>query len=427
MSESFSVYDMLGWNRPEAPGDKVLERVHELLTTYVVLPSPEAADAVVLWIAATHAIGAWTHATRLVVRSPEKRCGKSRLLDIVAGLSSRPLMTVNATVAAIFRSLGDVPPTLLVDEADTIFGSRKVAEQNEDLRGLLNAGFQRGRPMLRCVGPNQIPTEFPTFAMVALAGIGQLPDTIEDRAVVISMNRRTATEHVAPYRARRDGPELDLVRDEVEAWVRSVEDTLRVAEPVFDLEDRAADCWEPLVAIADAAGGTWPGRARRSAQKLAGEHDAAAVEASLGVKLLADISEVFDGESMFSADLVAKLIGIPDAPWASFGLDERGLARRLAPYGVRPDRLRDSGDRRRGYHLVQLEEVFSRYLPRDPSHLSHRPNVALTCEDAGTDLFGGTDRTVPASSTVPVNVQVNDLRDGGTAGTRPPTRTAKPW
>ncbi len=131
------------------------------LTRYVILPSAEAAIAVALWIAATHAQPSWAHAPRLVIRAPEKRCGKSRLLDIVEGTCHAPLITVNASPAAVYRAIGtDVPPTLLVDEADTIFGG-KNAEANEDLRGLLNAGHQRNRPAIRWDAATRTPGTHP--------------------------------------------------------------------------------------------------------------------------------------------------------------------------------------------------------------------------------------------------------------------------
>jgi hypothetical protein len=181
-------------------GAHLLDELHTAVTRYVVLPTPEAADAVVLWIAASHAQPAWEHAPRLAAVSPEKRCGKSRLMDVVDATCHRPLITVNATVAAVFRSIGDDPPTLLVDEADTIFGTKRQAEHNEDLRGLLNAGHQRNRPALRVVGVGtaQHVQKFNTFAMAMLASIGALPDTIMDRAIVVRMRRRALHEKVNP-------------------------------------------------------------------------------------------------------------------------------------------------------------------------------------------------------------------------------------
>lgn len=164
----------LDHGQPDAAA--LLDELRTALARFVVLPSEQALDATVLWIAATHLQQVWQHAPRLAVVGPAKRCGKSRLLDLLTETVHRPVITVNSTAAAIFRSISDEPPTLLVDEADTIFGSPKVAEKNEEMRGLLNAGHQRGRPVLRVVGKEHTPHSFATFAMAALAGIGDLPD-----------------------------------------------------------------------------------------------------------------------------------------------------------------------------------------------------------------------------------------------------------
>src|SRR6266511_2750474 len=198
---------------PPDEGAALLARLHEALCRYVVFPSPEAADAATLWTAATHGQQAWEHAPRLVLTSPEKRCGKSRCQDVIAETGYRPLITVNATVPAIVRSLGDDPPTLIVDEADTIFGTKAKADQHEDLRGILNAGHQRNRPMLRWDVTTRSLERLPTFAMACLASIGDLPDTIMDRAIVVRMRRRGPGEQVRPYRTRRDAPPLRELGD----------------------------------------------------------------------------------------------------------------------------------------------------------------------------------------------------------------------
>ena len=262
---------------PAADGAALLAQLHAALTRYVILPSAEAAIAVALWIAATHAQAAWAHAPRLVIRAPEKRCGKSRLLDIVEGTCHAPLITVNASPAAVYRAIGsDTPPTLLVDEADTIFGG-KNAEANEDLRGLLNAGHQRNRPAIRWDNATRSLETIPTFAMAALAGIGAMPDTIEDRAVVIRMRRRAPGETVAPFRHRRDRPALTaLAADLARPGSARTCPSSNEAEPVMPLEDRAADTWEPLIAVADLAAGEWPELARHAAVMLTADRDEAA-------------------------------------------------------------------------------------------------------------------------------------------------------
>ncbi len=359
------------------PGAALLDRLHAELTSYVILPSEHAADAVCLWIATTHAIGAFEVAPRLAITSPEKRCGKSRLLDVIEATCHAPIATADTTTAALVRSIRpDTPPTLLIDEADAKFGSKRAAEQNEDLRALLNAGFQRGRDALRCVGPMSKVEPFPTFAMAALAGIGALPDTITDRAVNVRMQRRPNGRSVAKYRLRRDKPRLKKLGDELGKWASSVLATLRVAEPHLPVDDRAADTWEPMVAVADAAGGSWPNRARAACAAMTAEAEQADTDASLGRLLLAGVRAVFTTAGhaeISSAELVAHLRAIEDAPWSAFDLDQRKLARRLGEYGVKADRIDSTGPdgkRRqlRGYKLTDLTDAFARYLSDSPSN-----------------------------------------------------------
>ena len=354
-------------------GAHLLDELHTALTKYVVLPSPEAADAVVLWIAASHAQPAWEHAPRLAAVSPEKRCGKSRLMDVVDATCHHPLITVNATVAAVFRSIGDDPPTLLVDEADTIFGSKRQAENNEDLRGLLNAGHQRNRPALRMVGVGtaQKVGKFNTFSMAMLASIGELPDTIMDRAIVVRMRRRAPHEKVAPFRTGRDAPPLHDLRDRVAEWVRDHLDELGDTDPRMPVEDRAADTWAPLVAIADLAGADWPARARRAVLVGVQEAEEGDGEASLRLQLLADLKAVFgDAQALHTRTILDRLHQLEESPWKDlFGkaLDPRGLSRRLQPYGIKPTDVREVGDgpNLKGYRREDLHDAWTRYLVRD--------------------------------------------------------------
>jgi hypothetical protein len=355
-------------------GAAILDRLRDTLTRYVVLPSPEAADATVLWIAATHALQAWAHAPRLVIRAPEKRCGKSRLLDIVEGTCHQPLITVNASTAAVYRSIGSAdPPTLLVDEADTIFGG-KQAESNEELRGLLNAGHQRNRPTIRWNSTQNRMETIPTFAMAALAGIGAMPDTIEDRAVIVRMRRRAPGEHVAPYRHRRDGPALRRTAAELRDWLRGNLARLEHAEPLMPLEDRAADTWEPLIAVADLAQADWPERARHAAETLTAERDGDGVSSDR-IRLLIDCRTAFGPfDAMPTAALLTTLKADPEAPWAEYGgasgtgLTAMRFGAMLRDYGIRSDTIRfpPPTGQAKGYHRASFTDAWARYCPPDP-------------------------------------------------------------
>lgn len=386
---------------PEPPnggvvdGADLLDRIAAAVSRYCILPSPHALTGVVLWVACTHLTDAFEHAPRLVARSAEKRSGKSRLLEVVDALVHDPLRAVNATVSYIFRSLnGDgMPPTLLLDEADTIFGTKVKAEQNEELRGLLNAGFQRGLTFGRTVGPQHTPTEFQTFAMAALAGIGQMPDTIEDRAVVVVMRRRKRTETVEPYRTRKDRPGLVALGDELSEWAASVAEAATGYEPSdLGVEDRAADVWEPLVTVADMAGGRWPALAREAAAYMVNEAEADTGEASLNVRLLSDLRDVFDEQGadfLTSATVCELLHGIEESPWGQFDLNPSRLSRRLREYGISPGR--NAAGNARGYRRADLLDPWERYLPAPMASEGVR-----SCQNGldlreRSDAFGATD------------------------------------
>ncbi|HEX4721021.1 MAG TPA: DUF3631 domain-containing protein [Pseudonocardiaceae bacterium] len=346
-------------------GAVLLDQLHAALTTYVILPTPEAADAVTLWIAATHAQPAWAHAPRLVIRGPEKRCGKSRLLDIVEATCHNPLITVNASPAAVYRSITDDPPTMLVDEADTIFGPK--ADGNEDLRGLLNAGHQRNRPAVRYEAASNRVITIPTFCMAALAGIGAMPDTIEDRAVVIRMRRKAPGEKAAPYRHRRDRPGLQALTERLSEWMRADLVTLERAEPAMPVEDRAADTWEPLVVVADYAGGPWPDRARTAVLTLTTEA-AENGQVSTRIRLLADCRTAFDTDTaLATAVLLDRLKADPDTPWLDYGpagLTAAKLGALLREYDIRSANIRfPDGAQAKGYQRADFADAWTRYCP----------------------------------------------------------------
>lgn len=304
-------------------GSELLDELRAHVAQFVILPSQEALDAATLWVAATHLQPAWQHAPRLAVVGPAKRCGKSRLLDVLTETVHEPMLTINTTPAAVFRSITEEPPTLLVDEADTIFGTPKMAEKNEEMRGLLNAGHQRNRYVTRVVGNDHTPHRFSTFAMAAMAGIGDLPDTIMDRSVVIRMRRRAEGESVKPFRSRRDIPALHDLRDRIAAWAKPLLDKAADLEPVMPVEDRAADTWEPLVIVADLAAGRWPSLARAACAQMVAAEVQAEEDHPSGARILADLRRVFVGQRevdcLSTDELLYQLRKDPEGPWAEWG------------------------------------------------------------------------------------------------------------
>ncbi|MGH3811600.1 MAG: DUF3631 domain-containing protein, partial [Pseudonocardiaceae bacterium] len=393
-------------------GTDLLHQVRDALARYVILPSDEAAVGVVLWIAATHAVPAWGHAPRLVIRAPEKRCGKSRLLDLVEAMCHRPLMTVNASPSAVYRSIGlasNDPPTLLMDEADAVFGP-KAAGEHEDLRGLLNAGHQRGRPAIRYDAGSRRVERIDTFAMAALAGIGAMPDTIEDRALVIRMRRRAQGETVAPYRVRRDGPALHDLRARLNHWARSNADDLTAAVPVMPVEDRDADTWEPLITVADLAAGGWPDLARDAALVLSEAKQASGILTTQAL-LLADCRTAFgDADALPSTDLLDRLKADPEAPWATWGhngLTAVKLGHLLREFDITSRNLRLPSGQAKGYLRTDFIDAWHRYCPTlrggEPSQPSQPSQNDVSAGQ--TAFMGGTACETKPSQSRPTPMQ----------------------
>jgi Protein of unknown function (DUF3631) len=352
-------------------GADLLDQAAAMLARYVAFPSPAALVAVTLWTAHAHVVTAFESTPRLALLSAEKGSGKTRTLEVLELLVPRPMHAVSATAAALFRAVEASQPTLLFDEADTYFGPMAKGD-TEELRALVNAGHRKGAVAYRCFGdPNKMEVRaYPAFCAVALAGIGDLPPTILDRAVLVRMRRRAPDEHVEPFRRRKAAKDADDLRDGLATWTDANRDQLADAEPVMPagLVDRPADVWEALLAIADLAGGTWPARAREAALEL----NAARVEAdpSLGIALLRDLRAVWDGkESMPTERLLELLHALEESPWGDLRgkpLDARGLARRLKPYEVRPTTIRVGDATPKGYRREDLADAWSRYLPDTP-------------------------------------------------------------
>ncbi|WP_287016594.1 DUF3631 domain-containing protein [Gordonia sp. (in: high G+C Gram-positive bacteria)] len=353
-------------------GAQVLKSVEAFLSRFVSYPSEAALVAHVLWIMHTWLMDAWESTPRIAFLSPEPGSGKSRALEVTEPLVPRPVHAVNTTPAYLFRKVADEAgtPTILYDEIDTVFGPK--AKDNEDIRGMLNAGHRKGATAGRCVirGKNVETEELEAYCAVALAGLDDLPDTIMTRSVVVRMRRRAPGERVEPWRLRINGPEAAELKAEIQEWAASVTDRAGESWPDMPagVEDRDADVWEALLAVADLAGGEWPQRARVTAVTLVTASKDRTP--SIGVTLLRDLRAIFGSETRMSTeDILDALNDLEESPWATIRrgepLDARGLSNRLGKYGIKPGQYRtaDSANAVRGYTAASLNDAWQRYLP----------------------------------------------------------------
>lgn len=405
----------------------VLDEVDWMLARYVAFPTEQARWSVALWIAHTWGIDAFQSTPRLHFRSPEKQSGKTRAQEVAELLVHRPIAAANVTTAALFRSITDEhPPTLLLDEVDTIFGP-KAPDGSEDLRGLLNAGHRRGKPILRCHGPNHDVKAFPSFTPVCLAGIGSLPDTIEDRSVTIEMRRRAPHEHVEPFRQRIADEEAEPIRNALEASSESLTKELTDFYPVLPpwLTDRPSDVWEPLIAVADIAGGHWPHRARKAAEVLLAER--AQGDLTIGVRLLNEIRVVYGDEvEIHTSELLARLHALEESPWKEWDITARWLAGKLGNYGIKSKNIRIGVVQAKGYARSDFLDAWARYpfeeatlcpsgTGSDKSEVPSQASQASYQGKCERPSVPGTAVSVPR----PKGTPSDQGGDGGTYGTAP--------
>jgi hypothetical protein len=349
---------------------RTLDAVVAFIRSYVACTSAQA-WALALWIAHTHALDAFETTPYAAVTSAVKRCGKSRLFDTIELLVARPWRVVSPSEAVMFRKIAADRPTLLLDETDAIFNDRNG--NTEPLRALLNAGNRIGTTVPRCVGPTQQLVSFDVFCPKALAGIGSLPDTIADRAIVIRLARKAPGEAVERFRRREALERAEPLFIALGSWAQDAIPLLQEVRPELpaELDDRAEEAWEPLFQIAALAGGDWPDRIRRAALALSAGDDVD--EDELAVRLLADCKAAFEkagAEKVSTAELIDRLAADEDAPWGDWRGDKvkpRTLSRLLRPFGIRPRTVRfDDDATAKGYQRTAFEDAWKRYLPTLP-------------------------------------------------------------
>ena len=364
---------------------QLLDRVVAFLRRFVVLAHVCQAYALALWAVHTHCAMAAACTPYIWVSSPAPTSGKTRLAEVLELLVRSPIRASDASPSSIFRSIPLFQPTLLLDEIDTKFRA-KGDDGAEDLRRLINSGFNRGAYVLRTEGRDRVPTKFDTYCPKMLIGIntGVFPDTVAKRSIPIRIHRKTRAEKTERFRVRKVGAEADELQRALAAWAEAHTKDLTLAEPDLpdELNDRQQDAWEPLLAIADSAGSEWASRAREAARYL---HGALEEETTEGVLLLGHIRDAFDTlktDKLLTGVLLTALIQKEEGPWTVWWEravnDDRilgpssKLARMLRVFDIEPKSVRTDGGRGQGYERSGFEKAWSRYLDTPPStHDNH--------------------------------------------------------
>lgn len=352
----------------------LLAEIEGVIKGHVAL-SDHAATALAVWVLHTYVYELRDTVAYVAIESPEKRCGKTTLLSVLAAMAHRPLIASNITVSALFRAIDTLRPTLFIDEADTFMAG------NGTIKGIINSGNTwrtayvlrmskskkaRGQATGAPFAENSDSTlrRYNCWCPKVIAMIGQTPDTIADRSIVVPMCRKLVSERRAPL------SELNTGGLKAKC-VRFAEDTGQIiaqSEKIYGagLNDRAADTFDPLYVIARLAGNEWEQKLHAAGAALVSNSQSH----SHRCELLLDILTIFilsGKEKLFSRQLAATLrdggCGTRSSALKYSAMDEHRICQTLRPYGIRPSTIRIGTEVNKGYRREDFHDALHRYVP----------------------------------------------------------------
>lgn len=356
----------------------LISQLESYIRSYVSLAETCYALVIALWLAATHAWPAFDAFPYLVVTSATKRSGKTRLLELMSFVASNARLFSNISPAALYRTIDADRPTLLIDEAE-IFSSGK-----SDYRSLLNAGYRRGQTVKRHDG------DYETYCPKAFALIGDVHDTLRDRAIVVVMRRGEPARRFAYATVKEEGA---VLRERLSAALSSKAEEIAAAVKDFEglrwlVNDRDEEIWTPLFVLCRLLCPERMDELKRAAADISAaktararkyldlqQEEDEAQEQEHAVRLLRDMVVVTsDRNQITTQEAIAKLREIPTSPWRRFrgvGLKdgiEGGmvLAALLSRFGITPATIRiapkteGKGSTAKGYRRRALLDALAR-------------------------------------------------------------------
>jgi Protein of unknown function (DUF3631) len=301
------------------PRSNVIADAEKFIRRFCILPEV-AYLPLAVWAVATHVPLAFDAFPYIALLSPVKRCGKTRLLEVLELLCAKPQRVTTVSSASLFRMMEDVP-TLLLDEVEAL-RSNKPSDTTQAVLAILNAGHRRGATVTRCEPPNHEVRHFPVYGPKVFAAIGGLTDTLADRCIIVEMHRKTTSQAVDRFLQGRAKADAEPLQASLMEWAKNSEESVRTAYEEMDdlkfLSDRDADLWMPLFALCTFAAPERAGELRRCAEILSSAKAVNDVEDSLSIKLLADVRKVwFEGAAhITTASLLNALKANGESPWA---------------------------------------------------------------------------------------------------------------
>jgi hypothetical protein len=370
------------WPDPVLDLAPLLDEIVIELSRYVVAPLPML-HTVALWIVFAHLVHREelriNISPRLAIQAPDIECGKSVLMEAISCGVPRPDLVGSTTASSVFRSIQSDKPTLLIDEVDLLLANGR----NLELHEVLNTGHRRSGAWVRRVDNlpdgSRVPTRYNCFAAIATAGIKELPRSLQNRSIVVFLQRAIAGE-VKEHLVEGESGALITVRRKLIRWAEDLRELPDVNRP-RELANRKGDNWHLLRRIAALAGDDWKARALEAATGST----SASPPTSTGAltELLDAIWRVFAAsnlERMLTQDIVAAMLDLDEDKWRYVNNGKpvnpyylRDLLKDVIPRSTELDRARrwkpssnPKGNPQWGYAKAHLTDAWLRYLAKKP-------------------------------------------------------------
>lgn len=361
-----------------------LQAIKEFSQRFIVLPKESDYNAITLWIAHTYFTDILTTTPRLGFLSPEYGCGKSRCLEVISALSFQSVSLGSTTKAYLMRKTNQVrqefgrPPTILIDEVDTVWNGSATSDSSEALRQIVNLGYKQNATIgvvdevVREVAGKKIksrePVDFAVFAPLAYAGKGdKAPQSVKSRSIEIRLQKRISSEKIEDFLTKAVKFQVSELCEWLTNWADESRQEIEWENVVLpnNFQDRDRELLLPLYAVARLA--NWEEEFASIASTFATQR--VNEEISNDRQILSDCLDVFhfqgSSDRISSKELTKGLNGLEEASYRHWnkerGINEKNLSRSLRLYGIEPSQIRFGDKTLKGYYRQTIEVAHSRY------------------------------------------------------------------
>lgn len=354
----------------------LVQRIEDYIQDFVTLADPHYSLPLALWTIGTFCFPDFDAFPYLVITSPTKRSGKTRLSEMLTFACSNP-RNFGAVSASIYRLIETERPTIVFDEAETL-----SSEAASTMRAVLNVGYRRGQTIPRTVG--QTIKEFQTYCPKIFVLIGDVYDTLRDRSIIITMKRAETRRRFTYDVAKAEGQELrEAIHAAVSAHAGDIQHGFQNHKGLPFLMDRDEEIWTSLFVLAEIFCKSRMQELEIAAVDMSTEKtqeskryvdlraaEDKATEDEYAKRLISDLYGLFaaNGRAVIrTEDVIDLLKAIPTAPWRKFrgeGIDAHDLSNMLSRFGLRPVRVqygngRENRKQYRGYKRKDVEKALT--------------------------------------------------------------------